>query len=118
MKNRAPAALRGFARPAPNPQPMVKPFVLWIPPAVMIAVLGSCVPKAVVVAEETQPVVAAAEPEKEEPAPEPVIAGPPDDGIRLPDMLTLPGENEFRKPASSGTRGSGSGAVIARPPNE
>jgi hypothetical protein len=90
---------------------------IWICSVVTIAV-SSCVPKAIVVVEETPPVVAAAEPEKEEPAPEPAIAGPPDDGIRLPDMLTLPGENEFRKPASSGSQGSGSGAVIARPPSE
>jgi len=41
-----------------------------------------------------------------------------DDGIRLPNMLGMPGENEFRssRPASGGS--SGSGAVIAKPPVE
>ncbi len=36
--------------------------------------------------------------------------------IRLPDMLGMPGEGEFRsnRPATGGA--SGSGAVIARPP--
>lgn len=95
---------------------MLKCPAIWICPVFTLAV-SSCVPKAVVVVEETPPAVAAVEPKKEQPASEPVVAGPPDDGIRLPDMLTLPGENEFRKPVPSGTQGSG-GAVIARPPSE
>ncbi len=89
--------------------------------SVALIAVCSCAPKAVVV-EESAPAVAEQETkneEKPEIEPEPVIAGPPDDGIRLPDMLTLPGENEFRKAPSPGAgRGSGSGAVIARPPSE
>ncbi|MGA0845909.1 MAG: hypothetical protein ACO3RV_05150 [Luteolibacter sp.] len=39
----------------------------------------------------------------------------PDDGLRLPDMMTLPGENEF-KPVSKPVMPAGGGAVIAVPP--
>jgi hypothetical protein len=41
-----------------------------------------------------------------------------EDGIRLPDMLGMPGDGEFRtnRPAAGGSPGSG--AVIARPPVE
>lgn len=48
---------------------------------------------------------------------EPAVMLPVDDpGIRMPDMLNLPGEGEFRPaPSSSGT---GSGAVISRPPTD
>ena len=90
---------------------------LWICPILALS-WCSCVPKDVVAVEETAPIAAAAEPKKEETAPEPVVASVPDDGIRLPDMLALPGENEFRKPPPSASQGSGSGAVIARPPSE
>jgi|GEM_PF-1047592 len=55
--------------------------------------------------------------------PEPNLPNGTNDGIRLPDMLTMPGDGDFRPtvpPASkTGTgSGSGSGAVIARPPTE
>jgi len=98
---------------------MLKYPAIWISSAFLIAVC-SCAPKAIVVVEENAPAVAEQETKEEEPAAEaePTLAGPPDDGIRLPDMLTLPGENEFRKSASSGTSNGGSGAVIARPPGE
>ena len=99
---------------------MPKRPAIWISSVVTIAVC-SCVPKAIVV-EQNAPTVAALEPKKEETPevqPEPTLSGPPNDGIRLPDMLTLPGENEFRKPVTSSSPGSGSGgAVIARPPSE
>jgi hypothetical protein len=49
-------------------------------------------------------------------APEPSVGSPADDGIRLPDMLGLPGENEFRSTRPATNTGGGSGAVIARPP--
>jgi hypothetical protein len=41
----------------------------------------------------------------------------PDDGIRLPDMLGLPAEGDFKptKPAGSSVE---SGAVISRPPTD
>ncbi|HSP41883.1 MAG TPA: hypothetical protein VLO11_03330, partial [Luteolibacter sp.] len=67
----------------------MKPISFRIPLAVTIAVVGSCAPKAIVV-EESAPTLAEQETkneEKPEVEPEPVIAGPPDDGIRLPDML-------------------------------
>jgi hypothetical protein len=83
--------------------------------------LWSCAPKAVVVV-EPQP---AAAPQQETTtaqttaaAPEPTTPSPPDDGIRLPDMLALPGENELRgsRPAAANSPGESPGAVIARPP--
>jgi hypothetical protein len=49
---------------------------------------------------------------------EPAVT-PPDDGIRLPDMLGLPGDSEFRTSASPPTPLSpGGGAVVARPPTD
>jgi hypothetical protein len=79
--------------------------------------LASCAPKATVVAEA--PVV-----KKVEKAPEPVVEEPAapiqeDDGLRMPDMLAMPGEGDFRStnPAAPKT-GTSSGAVIARPPTD
>lgn len=93
--------------------------VIWIIPIVSLA-LGSCAPNAAVEPESTPPVAGQETKPDAEPVvqPEPVVAAEPDDGIRLPDMLALPGENEFRKPLPSASQGSGSGAVIARPPSE
>lgn len=92
-----------------------------LPIALALALCSCAAPRAVVV-EESAAAVAAQDPDKEEETGEvskPVIAGPPDDGIRLPDMLTLPGDNEFRRQRPPGAeQGSGSGAVIARPPAE
>jgi hypothetical protein len=86
-------------------------------PGLIALVLASCAaPKAIVVNEAPSPQVPAQQAVADGmPAP----AAKPDDGIRLPDMLGLPGEGEFRKSASppSDTTG-GSGAVIARPPVE
>jgi hypothetical protein len=81
-----------------------------------LALLSCAAPKAVVVEEapvskqETAQQTTAAETE-------PTERGLPDDGIRLPDMLGLPGESEFRSTRPATTSG-GSGAVIARPPVE
>lgn len=49
---------------------------------------------------------------------EPAPRAMDDDGIRMPDMLGMPGDGEFRtnRPASGGSPGSG--AVIARPPSD
>lgn len=41
----------------------------------------------------------------------------PDDGIRLPDMLGLPAEGDF-KPTKPAGQAVESGAVIARPPTD
>lgn len=80
-----------------------------------LALLSCAVPKASVVAEPAAPKTE----KKEETtvASESAAPGQPDDGIRLPDMLGLPGEGELRSssPATTGTA-SESGAVIARPP--
>jgi hypothetical protein len=40
----------------------------------------------------------------------------PDDGIRLPDMLAMPGDGEFRATTPKGR--TDAGAVIARPPTD
>lgn len=93
--------------------------VNWIIPVVSLA-LGSCASHAVV-EPESAPAAAPQETKLEEETaaqPEPMGAVALDDGIRLPDMLALPGENEFRKPLPSASQSSGSGAVIARPPSE
>lgn len=50
---------------------------------------------------------------------EPEFPTLPDDGIRLPDMLAMPGDNEFRATAPTTPKaGSDSNAVIARPPTD
>jgi hypothetical protein len=100
---------------------MPKHPLLWIPAAAMIAALGSCAAPKAEVAEKSVtgvPNAVAQQPEPEESTPAPLAASPPDDGIRLPDMMMLPGENEFRKPSPITTGSGGSGAVIARPPSE
>ena len=81
-----------------------------------LALLSCAAPKAEVVKET--PVQKTEKPEETAAvAPEPAVGSLPDDGIRLPDMLGLPGENEFRSTRPAAT-GGGSGAVIARPPAE
>jgi hypothetical protein len=82
-----------------------------------VALLSCAAPKAIVVED------AAAKPKVEKKqesaaAEDPARPAMDDDGIRLPDMLGMPGEGEFRsnRPTTGGT--SGSGAVIARPPVE
>lgn len=81
-----------------------------------LALLSCAAPKANVVAEPPAPV------EKKEDAAlaaEPSTPGPPDDGIRLPDMLGLPGEGELRSSSPvAGGKPPEPGAVIARPPVE
>jgi len=43
----------------------------------------------------------------------------PEDGIRLPDMLAMPGDSEFRATAPNATKGgSAASAVSARPPTD
>ena len=79
------------------------------------ALLASCAaPKATVVEEPKKDAVAE-EPVPEEPAvPEPAL---PDDPFRLPDMLTMPSDAEFRATVPQPDTG-GTGSVIARPPTE
>lgn len=79
------------------------------------ALLCCAPPKAIVVEE---PGVRPKVENKQETATVPSEPTVDDDGIRLPNMLGMPGENEFRssRPATGGP--SGSGAVIAKPPVE
>ena len=88
----------------------------YIGSALIGLALASCIPpKAVAVAEA--PV------QKKEKPPEPVATVPelptaPDDGLRMPDMLNLPSDGEFRTAPGAVKTGSEAGAVIARPPTE
>jgi hypothetical protein len=77
--------------------------------------LASCAPKATVVVEAPVKI-------KQEKAPEPVApesSAPSqvNDGLRMPDMLAMPSEGDFRStnPAAPKTSNA-SGAVISRPP--
>lgn len=82
-----------------------------------LALLSCAAPKAIVVEQARPPkkVKAATDPGLAEPA----LPSPPDDGIRLPDMLAMPEEGEFR-PTSPNARkvGTEAGTVIARPPTD
>jgi hypothetical protein len=96
---------------------MLKPTLITLARIVPVLVLFSCAaPKATAIAEPPAP-KQKVEPKPE--IPEPPVPAAPDDGIRLPDMMTMPGNNEFR-PANPGQTAppSGSGPVIARPPTE
>ncbi len=86
----------------------------------LLATLASCAPpKAAVVA----PPPVALKKEQKSPAAvvsaEPAVPELPDDGIRMPDMLDLPSDGDFRatNPAAPVNR-SESGAVISRPPTD
>lgn len=82
-------------------------------------VLVSCVaPKATVIA--PPPVVKSVEIKLPEPAPlEPMLPGIPDDGNRMPDLLTMPGEGEFRSTNPVAPKVvPGAGSVISRPPTD
>lgn len=82
-------------------------------------ILASCAaPKAVVVE-------AAPAPKNEAPVPEVAAVAPqvpamkPDDGLRMPDMLALPSESEFRATGASPVpKSPAESAVISRPPTE
>ena len=81
--------------------------------------LASCAaPKATVVqevrAEPKQEVVAKA-PEPKVPEPEKVAEVPQESGLRMPNMLEMPGDGEFRPLNPPAAR---AGAVISRPPTE
>lgn len=84
-----------------------------------VVVLASCAPpKAIVIAEA--PTQKKVTPKVEEPVvPDLPLTGLPDDGIRMPEMLGLPGDGEFRatNPSLPKTVGD-TGAVISRPPTD
>ena len=81
-----------------------------------LALFSCAAPKANVVEETPAPkkeVVAKPD------VPEPPVPSAPDDGLRLPDMMTMPSDNELRATnPSQAPAPSGVGAVIARPPTE
>ncbi len=82
-----------------------------------LALLCCAAPKAIVVGPPP------AAPKKEQPEelkpPGPPIEPPTEDGIRLPDMLGMPGDGEFRATAPGATQSPANpGAVIARPPTD
>ena len=81
--------------------------------APVLAVL-SCAPhKAVVVA-------ATPATQKKQASADPPLSLPdlPDDGIRLPDMLAMPGDTEFRATRPNTSKVGPDGAVVARPPTD
>jgi hypothetical protein len=85
--------------------------------APLLALFSCAVPKAILVQE-------APAQKKEEVAeipavPEPLEPSGPDDGIRLPDMLTLPGDGDFRatNPVTPKTTPE-AGTVTVRPPTD
>ena len=85
---------------------------------VVLALVSCAAPKAIIV--EQAPAVK----KEEKKAPEALVSEPavpalPDDGIRMPDMLGMPSEGDFRatNPSSPKTGGE-SGAVISRPPTD
>ncbi len=93
---------------------MLKPkFATLARLAPSLALLSCAVPRAIIV--EQAPVPKPGNPSASTAVPEPPAPGTPDDGIRLPDMLGLPDEGEFRSTGAA-PASSGSGAVIARPP--
>lgn len=92
--------------------------LMFIPLGLVLA-LGSCAPpKAIVIAEA--PARKKAEP-KVEPVvvPDLPVTGLPDDGIRMPEMLDMPGDGEFRPTNPALPKATGeAGAVISRPPTD
>ena len=95
---------------------MLKPTITTLACLMPVMLLVSCAaPKAIVVESPLAPKPAQAA--ILEPAAKPKIPVPQNDGLRLPDMETMPGDDEFhaaKKPATGGD--ADSGAVISRPP--
>jgi hypothetical protein len=84
----------------------------WFSPA--LALMACAAPKAIVVeADPSVPTQSAASNPEFPKSGEPDL---PNDGIRLPDMLAMPGEGDFRSLRPNA--GSEAGAVISRPPTD
>jgi hypothetical protein len=82
-----------------------------------LALFSCAAPKAIVVEQAPQPrkPKAAVESENSEPS-FPSLA---DDGIRLPDMLAMPGASEFHATSPNAPKvGTEAGTVISRPPTD
>jgi hypothetical protein len=80
--------------------------------------LLSCVPPKAIVVEETGAKPKLEKKQETASAELPSTPAVDDDGIRLPNMLGMPGDNEFRSSRPATNNGTGSGGVIARPPVE
>jgi hypothetical protein len=97
---------------------MLKPTITTLACLMPVMALVSCAaPKAIVVESPLAPKLAQAA--ISEPATKPKIPALQNDGLRLPDMETMPGDDEFhaaKKPPAGGD--ADSGAVISRPPTE
>jgi hypothetical protein len=89
--------------------------LVWLAPA--LALLSCAAPKALVVEQAPRP-------KKQQAAvdsagSEPAFPSPADDGIRLPDMLAMPGASEFHATSPKAPKvGSEAGTVISRPPTD
>ncbi|MBC7980649.1 MAG: hypothetical protein H7Y36_08825 [Armatimonadetes bacterium] len=83
-------------------------------PFILLGLASCAAPKAIVIAEAPAeiPKRAASKPARKTDVPTDT-----NDGIRLPDMLALPEENEFR-PTSPDNPKEGGSTVITRPPQE
>jgi hypothetical protein len=101
------------ARPIHGSIMVTMKFVSLARIAPALALLSCAAPKATVVAP-------APAPKKSQAPAEPGFSEPalPDDGIRLPDMLAMPGDGEFRATRPNPSKVGPEGAVIARPPTD
>jgi hypothetical protein len=96
------------------PPPNRKTFSLL---GLALALVSCAVPKATVVAQPRATIAVVKEPEPI--VVEASLPAMPDDGIRMPDMLGLPSDGDFRSTHPSGLKPvTGSGAVISRPPTD
>ena len=82
-----------------------------------LALLACAAPKAIIV--ELAPAAKKGATTGDAGLADPAFPELPDDGIRLPDMLAMPGEGEFRASArGSNNSKAEANAVVARPPTD
>jgi hypothetical protein len=91
---------------------LLKP--VFLAPSLAVSLVACATPKATPVA--TPPLVVKTEEKKELMGPplNTVFPTIPDDGIRMPDMLTMPSDNDFRPTFRDPS--TGVGPIISRPP--
>lgn len=99
---------------------MLKPTITTLACLMPALALVSCAtPKAIVVESAPAPKPQPQGASTSEPAAKPKSPALLNDGLRLPDMETMPGDDEFRAAKTPPAAGdAGSGAVISRPPTE
>lgn len=93
---------------------MVKPRLAFLIRILPVLAVVSCVPPKATVVQEA--------PKKKEPEPEvlnvaPNLPAPADDPLRLPDLTTIPGDNEFKASVPTPAN-SLPGTINVRPPTE